>query len=50
MTTLWQKGAAGVAFVRRVCFQPAPADPPQDTLEPLTQDGGTSGKCIEEYI
>lgn len=51
----WQgvgrRGAAAVASLRRGqglphaghrLFQTAPMDPPQDTTEPLTQDGGTS--------
>jgi len=33
----------GLARARHRWFQPAPMDPPQGTVEPLSQDGGTSG-------
>lgn len=41
-------GAAGVTSVRHSQFLPAPTNPLLDTVEPLSQDGGTRGKCIQE--
>lgn len=54
------RGGCGAASVRRGrgcpaldvassrLFQRAPTDPPHNTAEPLSQDGGTSGECIWE--
>ena len=39
----------GLPCARHSRFQPAPMDPPQGTAEPLSQDGGVSGKvCVRK--